>query len=177
MPSPYTIRAAHAGDLDRLPEIERQAARRFARLPAFAFVAAMEPTSRAAFDEACRDERLWVAADSGGHAVGFALAERLDGCAHLAEMDVLLEHGRQGLGQALVEAVCAWAPLQGLEAVTLTTFRAVPWNAPYYERLGFQEVPPEGLTPGLRALVEAEAERGLERDSRVVMRYEMENGD
>jgi hypothetical protein len=44
-------------------------------------------------------------------------------------------------------------PLAGM---TLITFRGVPWNAPYYERLGFRELPESEVTPGLAALKAAE---------------------
>jgi GNAT superfamily N-acetyltransferase len=51
-------------------------------------------------------------------------------------MDVLPEHAGQGLGAALIEAVCSWAHTRGFDAVTLSTFRDVPWNAPFYTRHG-----------------------------------------
>jgi hypothetical protein len=35
--------------------------------------------------------------------------------------------------------------------MTLVTFRGVPWNAPYYERLGFRELAASDVTPGLAA--------------------------
>ena len=31
----------------------------------------------------------------------------------------------------------------GLPCLTLTTFRDVPWNAPWYSRLGFEPAPDE----------------------------------
>ena len=58
---------------------------------------------------------------------------------------------------------------RGLAAQTLTTFRDVAWNGPYYARLGFTVVPAEALTPGLRELRAAETARGLDRWPRVVM--------
>ena len=39
---------------------------------------------------------------------------------------------------ALIEHVAGWARAHGSPALTLTTFTEVPWNAPYYERLGFR---------------------------------------
>ena len=46
-----------------------------------------------------------------------------------------------------MNAVCEWALTRGHSAVTLTTFRDVPWNGPFYAKLGFQQVdnPPKGL--------------------------------
>ena len=57
----------------------------------------------------------------------------------------------------------------GLRGVTLTTFRDVPWNAPFYRRLGFEVLDPEDLTPGLAAAFADEARRGLPVELRVVM--------
>src|SRR5690349_18843714 len=59
-----------------------------------------------------------------------------DGTAYVEEMDVLTDHGRRGLGGRLLEAVCTWAREQGHPAVTLSTFRDVPWNGPFYRDTG-----------------------------------------
>jgi hypothetical protein len=70
----------------------------------------------------------------------------------------------------LVRAVCDWAATQSLP-VTLTTFRDIPWNAPFYARLGFRELQAEELTPALRARVAEEAAHGLPASLRLAMRY------
>ncbi|GAB3459340.1 GNAT family N-acetyltransferase [Streptomonospora sediminis] len=70
----------------------------------------------------------------------FAAVEVLDGAAHLAELAVHPDHGRRGVGTALVEAVCGLAGSEGFAAVTLTTFRDLAWNAPWYARRGFAEL-------------------------------------
>ncbi len=87
---------------------------------------------------------------TGDPPVGFACVDIVDGAAHLWQLSVDPTHGRRGLGTALVEAVCAWAASQSYEAVTLTTFRDVPWNAPFYARLGFGVT--DDLGPGLAAI-------------------------
>ena len=46
---------------------------------------------------------------------------------------------------------------------TLTTFRTVPWNLPFYARMGFAEIPRETPRPELAAVVSEEADRGLMR--------------
>jgi GNAT superfamily N-acetyltransferase len=130
------------------------------------------PTTLEDFYEAQADEHLWVAVDSRDTPVGFALVEMLGGCAHLEELDVYPEHGRRGLGTRLVQTVCEWARSRGIEAVTLTTFRDIPWNAPFYEKFGFRVVPFEELTPELLERVEWEERAGLPREIRVAMRYD-----
>jgi hypothetical protein len=38
----------------------------------------------------------------------------------------------------------------GFDALTLTTDQVLPWNAPYYERLGFSTIADAHLSPELR---------------------------
>src|SRR5262249_34656732 len=65
-----------------------------------------------------------------------------------------------------------WASDAALTALTLTTFRDVPWNAPWYEARGFRVLDDDELTPGLRQRRAAEDALGLEAALRVVMRRE-----
>jgi GNAT superfamily N-acetyltransferase len=90
---------------------------------------------------------------------------------HLEEIDVHPLHGRCGVGTALVKAVCAWTCEAGYAQLTLTTFREVPWNRPFYARLGFAELSTKGLRAELAAQVAHEAARGLDPATRVVMAY------
>ena len=70
---------------------------------------------------------------------------------------MLSEHPRRGVGSALIEHLAAPARAEPRPALTLTAFRDVPWNAPYYQRLGFVVVEPPDQGPELAALVEREA--------------------
>jgi hypothetical protein len=54
--------------------------------------------------------------------------------------------------------------------VTLTTFRTVPWNMPWYLRLGFEIVATEELGPVLLSILRDEKRRGLDPETRVAMR-------
>jgi GNAT superfamily N-acetyltransferase len=96
----------------------------------------------------------------GDPAVGFVSLEIVDGVAHVDQVSVLPDHGRQGLGRALLEAAVGWAAASGYAALTLTTFRDVPWNAPFYSTLGFEEM--NELSPGLAAIRSHEQEAGLD---------------
>lgn len=163
----YTIRAGREDDLAALPEIERQAGTLFAQAGWDITVFSVIPVEKHRMY--CLAGRLWVAADVHDQPVGFAAASVVDGHAHLDELDVHPDHGRRGLGRALVERVCAWARDAGFEAVTLTTERDLPWNAPFYARLGFAILPDEVLTGGLRDLLAEEVRAGLNPATRVVM--------
>jgi GNAT superfamily N-acetyltransferase len=165
----YAITLAGAEHLDALTDIELQAAR---MLKGHAPASVLEETTpRAEFELAQREGRLWVAL-LGEIPVGFAHVRMLaDGLPHLEEMDVAPDHGHRGLGTALLRAVLDWFARAGHLQLTLTTFRHVPWNMPFYARQGFVEIDMRDLRPALDAIVRDETDRGLARGRRVVMGY------
>jgi 4-diphosphocytidyl-2-C-methyl-D-erythritol kinase len=117
--------------------------------------------------------QVWVACPEDGVPVGMVIASLREGAVYIEELDVLPEHGRRGLGARLLGRVCAWARAQGHPAVTLSTFRDVPWNGPFYRRHGFRDLQPAEWTPGMRAIREQEARHGLAVEARVFMRREL----
>jgi GNAT superfamily N-acetyltransferase len=166
------IRLARESDVALLPGIEVAAFTLYApyaQALGFSPDEAPDPSALDALRAARQAGRLWVAVDEEDRPVGFAFVRELDGAAHLEELDVLPAYGCRGLGSALIEAVCAWAAGR-YPAVTLATFRDVPWNAPFYARRGFSAIPTQELSPGLRNLVDLERSRGLRSDLRVIMR-------
>jgi GNAT superfamily N-acetyltransferase len=171
----YDIRLAAAADVAALPEIERQAGFRFKSHPAdLGITEAMyeDSTSVETFAEAQRASRLWVAYSPAGEPVGFALVTEVAGYAHLDEIDVLPLHGSQGIGSALLAAVCSWAKEMRYPAVTLRTFRDVRWNAPFYRARGFRVVESAEVSGAHVELEASERQRGLRSDLRVTMVYE-----
>ncbi len=168
----YPIRLARIEDLSALPEIERQANTLFASY-GLAEQLSDVLTPIESLREGAQANRLWVAADENDRPVGFALAGVVGDNAHLDELDVHPAHGRRGLGQALVEAVCEWAKASGYHAITLTTLRHSPWNAPWYQRLGFRVLETGELSETLRDLLQQEIQRGLPADQRVAMRRDL----
>jgi GNAT superfamily N-acetyltransferase len=165
----YSIRLARPCDLAALPAIERAAAELFHDFAPEAIDS--DVTSEQEFAHAQASSQLWVALCDDA-AVGFALVDLMpSGLPHLEEIDVHPRHGRQGLGTALVRTVCRWVEESGHPSLTLTTFRGVRWNMPFYARMGFEAVPAEALSDEMIALVMDEATRGLAPEKRVVMRY------
>jgi GNAT superfamily N-acetyltransferase len=169
----YAIREARPEDLVLLPSVELAAAALFVdraeelgvRLSVLENVKSIED-----FRDAQKSGCVLVAVDAKDKPIGFALAIELDGALHLDELDVLPEHGRKGVGSALLEELCRLGKLKGYAAVTLSTFRDVPWNGPFYASRGFEVVESSRCSAGLAALVAHERERGLPIDRRVVMR-------
>jgi GNAT superfamily N-acetyltransferase len=105
---------------------------------------------------------------------GYLLAEPVDGALHIEQVSVHPDHARRGVGRALIDHL---ADRADAPALTLTTFTDVPWNAPYYARLGFRPLADEELTPGLREIRRKEAEHGLDRWPRLCMRREPRSGE
>ena len=116
-----------------------------------------------------RFHEMAVVFAAGDPAVGFVSIELLDGEAHIDQLSVLASHGGRGTGRALLDEAIRWARASGLEGVTLTTFRDVPWNAPFYRRVGFEVVAEP--RPGLAAYRAAERAEGFDGfGPRVAMR-------
>ena len=168
MKTGYTTVLAQPEHLNDLPHIEQQAASLFRGWNVPDSVIG-DTTPLEEFQAAQAAGLLWVVLSPQLHPVGFALVERDGTWLHLEEIDVHPLHGRRGIGAALVETVCAWARDCGSAQVTLTTYRDIPWNGPFYARLGFKILSVDELTPKLRERVEDEAARGWDMHRRVVM--------
>ena len=175
--APIVVRPATPADVPAMQAVEVAAGERFRAVgdPRIARCADAPPYFTAGLERAATEQRCWVAVDDDGSIIGFALAWEVDGEGHLDELAVTPAHGRRGVGRALVERAIAWTVSRGLPSITLTTFRDVPWNAPYYETLGFHVV--ETLTPALQALIEEQATWGLDPSLRVVMRRTLRSDD
>lgn len=107
----------------------------------------------------------------GSPPVGFAQLDVVDGRAHLQQLAVDPMYGRRGLGTALVRACGEWAIRHRFAELTLTTFAHIPFNAPFYARMGFRVIDDAVLPAGLAVLRRREAASGLDAlGTRVAMR-------
>lgn len=164
------VRRAQARDAALLPAIERSAARRFLDVPELAWIAADEVMSE-------QDHRTWIAAGTSWVAerpdaglAGFLVSERTADALHVWELAVRRGLQGRGIGTRLVRAAIDAAAAAGLPAVTLTTFRDLPWNQPFYARLGFATLRPDELNVRLQAILAREASLGLPAARRCAMR-------
>ena len=160
--------AARTDEIETVRDIERRSAARFLGTDR-AELADDEPTAAAVLARRIEAGGLLVAGD-GGTPVAFVMFRPEEGCAYVEQIDVLPSHARRGIGARLLEAVAQLARERGLAALTLSTFKDVPFNAPYYARLGFAVV--EELTPGMAAIRAEHEARGLDETARVFMRRE-----
>jgi len=160
---PPTVRPAAPSEFGLLRAIELESDQLFATVGIGPF---------ANDDAHDRLREVAVVFAAGDPPVGFVSVDIVDGCAHIDQLSVLTDHGRRGIGRALVDHAVQWARATGLPAVTLTTFRDVPWNAPFYRQVGFEVV--DDPTPGLAAVRAAERAEGLDGfGPRVAMRLEL----
>ena len=162
------IRPARPDDLPRLADVERAAGEAFRAL-GMAAVADDEPPSAAAVQGYLDRGAAWVWAGPDDEPLAYLLLDVVDGVPHVEQVSVHPSAAGRGLGRELIEVAVGQARAAGAGRVTLTTFADVPWNAPYYRRLGFVELPADEQGPELRRVREHEAAIGLDRWPRVAM--------
>jgi GNAT superfamily N-acetyltransferase len=115
-------------------------------------------------------ETLWVAEDSG-HVVAFLAALPHGDRLHIDEFDVHRDRQGKGVGRRMLAFVADWARSRGFTCLSLTTFRNIPWNAPFYASAGFRDWPPEQAPSSIRQALMKEAGMGLK--DRCAMRLDL----
>ncbi len=174
LPPDYAIRPATRADCPLLPVIERAADGLFKGSGLLDGLGRPEDarlTEVDALEKAADDALLWVATYQGKTLTGFVICEVIEGHFYLEQVSVHPSHGRKGLGRALTLTACYEARTRGLLPVTLSTFRTVPWNGPFYARLGFKEIPRDAYAPWLQKIAQKEAQR-LDMSKRCFMRWD-----
>lgn len=167
------IRPTAPADLPLLQDIERAAGEPFRTL-GMTEIADDEPPALELLERFRKAGHAWIAEGdqvegSGGRPVAYLIGEPVDGAFHIEQVSVHPDAAHRGVGRTLIAYAADRARGQGLTGLTLTTFTEVPWNAPYYERIGFRPLTDPELTPGLRRIRATEAEHGLDRWPRVCM--------
>ncbi|MFZ5297295.1 GNAT family N-acetyltransferase [Enterobacter asburiae] len=161
------IRPTTSDDVAALPALERAAGERFRDDPDLAWLAEGEVISAEQHLGYAERGLSWLAL-ANERPVGFLLAEAHPSSLFIVELSVDLAWQGKGIGRQLIARAADHARKVGLTSLTLTTFRDVPWNAPFYAKLGFEYV--TELTPELREKREEEAAHGLAYNSRCAMR-------
>jgi GNAT superfamily N-acetyltransferase len=143
-----------------LPPVEHSASRLFLQIPDLAGLPDEANLSVEDHQRYIASGTEWVAETADGELVGFLATEILSSDLHLWELAVGQGVQGRGIGRQLVDAAEVFARARSLSSLTLTTFTDVPWNAPWYLRLGFEL---EDNDARLAGLVQAEIKRGLPR--------------
>ncbi|WP_375205920.1 GNAT family N-acetyltransferase [Hyphococcus sp.] len=163
-----TIRPASAADIPLMQALEHDAAQAF-RAVGYDFCADGPVRTHEEHGRGL-DGGATLIAEFDGEAAGFILLWVVDSHAHLTEISIAERFQKRGIGRALIEAGEDWARAQGFDAITLTTFRDVIWNAPFYRSLGYMEYAPGDGEPGLAAVQAEEAQSGYAGKPRIAMK-------
>ncbi|MEI2825615.1 MAG: GNAT family N-acetyltransferase [Dermatophilaceae bacterium] len=157
---PVFIRDSTDADLPQLGVIETSGDAAFRGLGMDVVADAPAPDA-SVFDAAHDAGWLFVAVDGTDQQIGFVRVELADGCPHVGQVSVLPEHAGRHTGALLLSHAAHHAVGRGFSRMTLRTFTDVPWNAPYYARLGWRVLPESDWGPGLRAVAASERAAGL----------------
>jgi GNAT superfamily N-acetyltransferase len=148
------IRSASPLDVDSLADLEVRAGQVFhsVGMPEVAD----DVPDRAALSRSQALGLIWVA-EQHGEIAGYIVAAVLDGNAHIGQVSVAPAYARQGIGRLLISHVEDWGRRNHRPATTLTTFRDVLWNGPYYEKLGYRMLSGSEIGSDISAEMEHEA--------------------
>ncbi len=163
----FRVSFAEKERLCDLQSLERLAASRF-RGSEHPAIESAPPLASAELERIGAQGGLWVATKGPSPSLAAYIAwETLDDAAYVVEVDVHPDFSGARLGAALLDHVALLAERRGLSRLLLRTFSDVPWNAPYYRRLGFQEL--VRAPKSLEAAIRHEIEMGLDPSRRVTM--------
>ncbi len=164
----WSLRLARPEDAEKMPAIETAAAKLFKTVEGLSNLAKDDPIPVDRLQRyICKGHCL--VSHIGDVMVGFIVTEPFGRELHIWEMDVHPDAQQNGVGAGLLRACMTDARNSTFRALTLTTFRGVPWNAPFYARLGFDEVTALDAHPRLAAELAVEADNGLNRQRRCAM--------
>lgn len=167
-PQTVTIRSADMRDIPDIISIETAAGERF-RAVGMDEIADDEPLHPQHLAMYIMAEHAWVAVDADDRPIAYLLLKIVDHHPHIEQVSVHPAFEHQGIGRALLDHVSAWGRSLGFRRCTMTTFENVPWNAPYYERIGFRKLEDHEIGRGMYSLCDEEEAQGLTRWPRVLM--------
>jgi GNAT superfamily N-acetyltransferase len=163
------IRPARSDDLEAIPPIEASAVQLFAELGlGLPDGGAAEPPEH--WRPALEERALWVATDASDRPIGYIACVSHGEVLYVQQIDVHRDHQRRGLGRAMMQTAIEAAKARGRAAMALTTFRRLPFNAPFYASLGFVEVadPPAWLAD----ILADERRRGMDDRCGMLLRLD-----
>ncbi|MEO0607480.1 MAG: GNAT family N-acetyltransferase [Pseudomonadota bacterium] len=156
LPEGYAITAAELDDIPALISVDKAASALFAPTGLLEPEAVNDHVPADVFAVEIPSANVFAARNQHGWAVGFALVRLRGSGLYLDQVSVHPDHGQKGIGRALVIRVLTEAEARKLPHVSLSTFRDLPWNGPFYASMGFREIPTERLEPYMKDIEEAQ---------------------
>ncbi len=171
---PIGCRKAVAEDADHLPAIERSAGSAFLSVPGLEWIANSDDVlSAEAQLQRIKQGLVWVAETADQEQVGFLTAEQFDQEYHIWELSVHQEHQKRGIGRALLNALTDQARCETITAITLTTFRDLPFNEQFYRNMGYRTLEESQQSGRLQSVLAAEKASGLPIERRCAMQLSL----
>lgn len=149
---PPKLRPVLPGEVETLRALEKAARSRYLGLPGFTQAAEGPPIAAERFAVGGT-----VVAEIDGRVAGYVLTQTLDGLLYVANIMVAPDASGRGVGASLLRSAERRAAEHSPPAVALTTFRAPPWNGPWFRRQGYRPMPEDRIGPGLRAILDRHA--------------------
>ena len=168
-----TIRLARPDELDEMVAIDDDTGQLYAEAGVpieLSATASFVVDEQARWLEAARAGRAFFAIDARSEPAGFAVVSLLDAAPYLEQLSVRMRAMRRGIGTQLLRHAIDWAADQGGDGLWLTTYGHLPWNRPFYERVGFVVVPESACGPGVRHHLEEQRRWLPDPEQRVAMR-------
>jgi len=122
------VRPATQNDVGLLPEIERSSGEVFRLWPGLEWIAEDTVQSEEQHRALIGNGISFVAEVDGWGVAAFLNGEMTSDALHIWQMAVHEQQQRRGIGRRLIAAAEQSAITEGARALTLTTFRNVPWN-------------------------------------------------
>lgn len=157
------LRPYDEAEIEDLRQLERAAHRRYLSLKEYEKFAAAPAINPERF----RTGTTRVA-EFAGHRAGYIIVQPLDDMLYIASLMVDDGMSGKGIGQRLLEWAEDYASAAGVSGTCLATFRVPRWNAPWYRKLGYTEMPEGRIGPNLQAILDRHA-TFLDMTTRVVM--------
>jgi GNAT superfamily N-acetyltransferase len=168
------IRAARVDEFARLTEIELDAFVAWAKACGVTSQPYASPQSvlQRSFDQ---NFLLVAQADATDHVSGFVAGQAVGHYLYIVEIDVERAAQGKGIGRALMRAMLFKARDAGHKYAVLTTDRFAPFNAPFYQKLGFRILETWETPPFLQERLDRQIADGLDATRRVAMHLDLRN--
>ncbi len=159
MPDTYsdvTITSARREDLVRIIAVDKAAASLFEPTGLLSEQALDDHVPDDVLLEAIETDRLHVVRSADGDVLGFTLFTQLDQGIYLDQISVHPVAGRRGLGRKLMLHLDMLARDGAQPHISLSTFRHLAWNGPFYKSLGYRNMKRRHLEPYMIAIEHAQ---------------------
>ncbi len=163
----FTLRSANERDITAMQALERDASEAFL---AIGYDFCVGPVRDDWEHRKAIHDGAALIAECGEETAGFILLWPVDGNGHIIEVSVAKRFQKRGAGRMLIAAGEDWAGKANLPFMTLTTFRDVSWNAPFYRSIGYIEFDPGAEDVELARIQADEAAHGFHARPRVAMK-------